>query len=484
MPKLVFVTLPSFLTLFRPVARVFFLASILVALLCSISFAATPKMVELPDEIVQKLPPSLIETSHLFRKTMVTCPEKIWPNFSWQNLQVIFVHPSLGFAMLWEGQSTKLYLLDMNDLPESVVGRSFDFFEFNGKATMSLNIEIEDEKNLFSLGVHEFFHDQGQNPDEWAINTLNLRGTKYPMTATPRIYRRYLFDNLKSALGVETEKERSAFLSQARYWFDIWKTEFPHEFAMATDRIEGVADYVEKFAVVLSTNACNATDDILLSKAKSFFARVSSLDGYSLDQEGYEIGSLATLLLRLDSKNFNHAVTKIKKGRSPVEVLLSQYPSIAQSSSKDIQKHFENFTKKKNKEIGTLVDSDLRNFSNSEYLRIEINQYWLQSVLIPVNFVVSDLAKDFTIIPLGKAHSFKSPNGSSSLTAQEKSVLFVSDNYNSNPCSSQIFTLVKKSEVKTSGSESIHISSRKVQASLKGRFKKDASGFEYFCLDE
>ena len=68
-----------------------------------------------------------------FRKTMVQCPERIWSNYNWNGLNIVFMYPSQDYSWAWDIDSNVMRMVDNRDLPPQALGSLYDFFEMNGK---------------------------------------------------------------------------------------------------------------------------------------------------------------------------------------------------------------------------------------------------------------------------------------------------------------------------------------------------------------
>jgi hypothetical protein len=204
--------------------------ALLVFLVSSVAFAS------------DEAPKDVRELATKFKVTMMDCPEKIWANYNWTGLKVVFTYPSRGLSWVWDASANSLVPVSNKFLPLSMPGSEYEFFIMSGQDTMSLNMEKTDDP--FRLGVHEFFHEHGQKKwKEEEASHRHRRGTVYPVAWQPRLYRRMIFDNLKTY----AQSKQSRDLKKARYWFGKWSTEYSYEPKSTTDGYEAARTTSKKW---------------------------------------------------------------------------------------------------------------------------------------------------------------------------------------------------------------------------------------------
>lgn len=376
----------------------------------------------LPPTFAQETAP--LETQKLasrFYSPMVTCPEKIWPDYSWQNLNVLFVYPNQDKSWVWSASAQSFTALANSKLSPSTLSGFYDFIELEGKRTLSLNMNQQNELfDFFRLGVHEFFHFHGQN--EW-VHEASGRGTDYPVKPEPRIFRRMIFDHLKSYFLNPNQTN----LQKARYWFDRWSQEFPNEVKVATDGYEGSAEYTEMMAVALDALGCSATPEQLrrhiANQLQSNFGFSFTGQILDLSSEGYELGALAFFILKFSQQSEKEWSERVSRGESPLKILLEKVEPQQEESPIAVKDVFENSAARVNKEMGQIVDADLAAWSDRNYIRVEVPFEWLESNLSPQFFLRSTELNLF-LLALARDHNFQSPRPGISLNLKKGAVLF------------------------------------------------------------
>lgn len=413
--------------------------------------------------------------SRQFHKTMVVCPDRIWPEYSWESFQVIFVHPELSVFWLWDAQRNQITELENTELPEEASGSIYNFFEFNGKPTMSLDITDSDE--TFELGVHEFFHDQGQLD---SLESSGLRGTRFPLNPEPRILRSMLLRNLLKAFRSIDESEYNAALGHAAYWYDEWKNRFPYEVVNATDGYEGTANYVETVAKVIAKNDCEISEESLLSKIREEFASFEPGVQSLLDEEGYEIGNLATLLLRKQFSNDRQFYMSLVDGVHPTALLFQSVTPVPEDIDQKVADLYQVEIERLNVSLGDTVGANLRNYDDVGYLRIAFPFSWIQSNFMPSGMYLSEITEGTVIAPLMFSHKFSYLDSFVNLSASTTVFLTSGD---SHPCgsSNDLTVLVAESDLRFRDDNYIIISSPEVSGSMAGSTVMDPKGKRYFC---
>ena len=355
-----------------------------------------------PDERLQ----DVVEITTKFAQTMIDCPERIWADYSWNGFKVALVYPSSENSWVWDASSNELAEIGNHELPRPSLTSGFAFFEMDGQPTMSLNMEHDQENDdVFRLGVHEFFHDQGQIG--WNRGAMG-RGTPYPVLAEPRLYRRMMLDNLKRYLEYADPDD----LGRVRYWYELWADD-PLELSLTTDQIEGTAFYMEFFASVLAERGCWVSDAELrlaaIERAKSVFGFSVSGEKFQLDLEGYDIGGLAALILRFDRKPLREWNQEIAEGETPLTVLLREVaPKIDEGPPQHLVELFGETAQRVNEELGSLVDVAIDSWPDASFIRLSSPIDYLMSNFSPSAFIYSRVLET-ELFPLGRDHPFLSP---------------------------------------------------------------------------
>lgn len=441
-------------------------------LVCSLAFSCQALAVG-----PSSAPPALTQITARFKTSMLECPERIWNDFSWQGLQVIFVSKNDAQAWLWDASSDAFRQVPVGQLPSSARDALYQFFKFEGKPAMSLSTTSSFPVDLFELGVHEFFHNQGQA--SWQSPAgAGGRGTVYPVRWEPRLYRRMIFDHLKAYVGNAQDSE----LAYAKYWFEKWKTEFPAEALSTADGYEGSADYVEKMAGAIAKHGCSATDSILRQELVAMIANSGhSVSGraFALDSEGYEIGGLATIALRFRQGDPRSWAPRFAQGLTGLEILLENISPVPEKAPDEILATFQKAEGQINREYGALLDTDIANWLRKDHVRVALNFSWLQSNLMPRFFATSE-SLSLQLYPLAAEHRFLAPDGTSDYRFRANAVVFG----HFAPICPKLYgyVLVPASSLHTQNG-TVTLASPRAAGRIQGKIHTDAEGFQYLCAE-
>lgn len=323
-------------------------------------------------------------------------------------------------SFIWSADK-ELEEISNDQLPPEAQGSLYNFLEFQNSKALSLDMTDDYFSEIFEIGVHEFFHNQGQ--DGWK-SAGRLRGTEYPQVAAPRLYRRMIHQRLSEY--IKSNGSNQIALSKAAFWFNKWKTEFENEFKNSADGYEGTAEYVGRMAVIITRLGCTASDSQILEVFKEMMneSMDTSVSGevMELDVEGYEIGAMSSLILRFIKKHQTWT-DLVSEGQSPLDLVLGPQQIIADSLPADILKDIEEKTKKTNEKLKAALGGTLENYSSPEYLRVNIPIKWMTSNFSPLTFIFSPKIADGTIIPMTSETTYSSSAGP--LLAQANQVLIM-----------------------------------------------------------
>ncbi|HAG91443.1 MAG TPA: hypothetical protein DCL41_06210 [Bdellovibrionales bacterium] len=388
----------------------------------------------------------------------------------------MFAYASKDHSWVWDANSNTLSSVKNDTLPGAVAGSYYSFFELNGSRAMSLGMEFLSQE-AFEFGTHEFFHHEGQR--NWIREGSSSRGTIYPASKIPRLYRRMMFDRLKEFLLTNNQSS----LSKAKFWFEKWKSEFPKEAQSTTDGYEGTARYVEMIASKIAALGCSASDEEL--KADLIVAINEKMglifegNFFQLDSEGYDLGGLASIILRFGSKPLAEWNQRVAKGETPLDILLDGVQSSDDSLSHEMVRKFTDSEKRINLEMGKLLDPAISHWKNKDFVRVPSPHQWRKSNLSPKYFAVSEDI-GLNLFPLAQDLHLVSPlKEGSDFTLKSNTVIL--QKY-PNPCESEYaFALLSKSAF--SGAKDLHeIQADLFTGKLVGEFKVDEEGFTYFCV--
>ncbi len=238
-------------------------------------------------------------------------------------------------------------------------------------------------------------------------------------------------------------------------------------------------------AKVIAEKGCSISEEILYSKIQEevkSYNQSFAKSGFLIDQEGYEIGGLASLILRLKFSNDKEWYSEMTKGKHPTTLLFKKTKPIKEEIPNDIWEAYQKEADKINSDLDTSIGKNLEEINNKKFLRIAFPGAWAQSNFMPSGFYISDKIKNVTIAPLMFEHKFI--NGESDLVIGPKKVLFLPFSAVDYPCGLQkdFFILVKKNDIESEGNK-ISISSEGIKGSLKGSVETDSAGNEYFCVE-
>ena len=305
-------------------------------------------------------------------------------------------------------------------------------------------------------------------------------GTTYPMDDSPQYYRRMIFDNLQKYLASQEQEH----LRKAKYWFDKWATEHPDEVISSTDNVEGTAQYMETMAQALAGLGCSSTDEELknhvLAQVESKFGNSVSGQYFALDLEGYDIGGLGSLILRFSNTDLADWNQKITEGEDPLEVLFEGVTPVPENDDKNLREDFIYTATIMNEKYGLLLDDDIENYSNKDYIRVSAPGYWIQSTMSPQFFAYSsEIGK--AMYPYAEDHHFLSPiEDGSDYIFKTNAVVIPHDR---SPCSEIYDFVLVSNEAINIENRVAHVTNEVIEGRLVGELKEDGQGYSYFCVE-
>ena len=421
-------------------------------------------------------PSEVLELSAKFKKTMISCPDRIWSDYNWEGLKVVFVYPSLEKSRIWDVSLDRIEMVSTSRLPTPVILSLYHFFQWGGKPAMSLNMELDEPlEGLFLFGVHEFFHNQGQKGWE---KKQQFRTMSYPYEWEPRLYRRMVFDNLKYYMAFEDPE----YLRRARYWFDKW-SEHSYELMSTTDGYEGTAFYVEVLAQAIAAQGCSTPDDVLkahvLEKVHTEFGHPVSGQAFASDKEGYEIGGLAAMILRFQRGNLNEWNLRMADGDTPLEVLLEDVIPLEEEAPLPLIELFEETGRRSNEEVGKLVNEEISRLDDVDFVRLVGNPNFIQSNFSPT-LTLRLIDKNMDLFDLGSELGFLHSQSASDYVFKKDSVIF---GYPVPLCpSGYLVTLVPQDSINLVNGVA-DVSTDSVEGRIEGQIIVDENGFHYFCVE-
>jgi hypothetical protein len=438
-----------------------------------------------PDTSPEHLTQIYISTAQKIKTTMLECPEKIWPGYSWKEMNVLMLLKN-GPSLVWKGETGAIEPIRAEEIPATAYDGLYSFFPWKNENAVSVSLQspgadgYADEENLLGLIVHEGFHYLGQR--DWTLRHA-ARGTNFPMQAAPRIYRRLLNDRL--ADYVVSEGKNPEALGKAAFWFQKWSKEFPDEVQAAADGYEGTARYVQALAPAVAQLGCAVSDEALLSHIKQQLLTQGafSLGPYilELDSESYSIGALSALTLRLIEKN-QQWFEAMKTGTTPTEFLLKDVPPIEDTPGEALPKDYESETAKYNQVVAEWLGDDLTKLFLPETVRIYIPASATHGSYTPRGFFLPKGQPGTTVIPLADEYPLSSDGWA--LTAKTGANLFKVPQA---PCENTIQTsgafilIAAPTDAHVGPADQLEIHTRELDGKVVGDWKTDPNGLKWFC---
>jgi hypothetical protein len=374
-------------------------------------------------------------------ESMIGCPARIWPSYDWTDKAVVLLSTDQK-AYQWLGSRGSFKVFN-DGIPDALSRGVYSFQKFLGHDAVLFNVPLFSASGglkdlnslLFQVIIHEGFHRFAQ--PAWKRQQSALRGTSYPVSYLPRLYRRYLFDNIKRYfLSGGEDKEALAFAST---WFMKWKSEFPDEVNRSEDQMEGTAEYIQLVAGAVGDLGCGATlNEIKLLLTNKYLQDLrSSVAGtkFSLDAEGYDIGAIAGLSLFFVN-NDQSWFGLVQAGSTPPNVLLEGQAALPVSIDPSLEAQFRLEEVSENKKLDGWLKNDVARFADKSAIKIVIPFDSMGASFRPQGFYLPKALPNITAIPLAADQVFKSI--STDLIANVGQVIF----QGASPCESGGFIIV------------------------------------------
>lgn len=415
-----------------------------------------------------------------FRKVS-QCTERLWPDFTWKDLQILVVDPAQESLPILDGTTGEVTRLPSKDFQHQAELRAaFSFFTEKGKQWMSVNTDfgahLRDSLQFFGFGVHESFHRLAQK--NWVIKDGG-RGTLLPVRWEPRYFRAMLENNLRDFLKSGDVQS----LRHAAYWYRQWTQKAPSEVQSTTDGYEGTAHYVEILSMGLAEFGCQITEDSLKEKVLQEVAASWSLlqvkGGMSLDAEGYALGGLAGWILRW-KKRVPDWQKRVAQGETPLDVLLGSVTPLFEDTDAAVAEDFKETATSKQDEADMALGETYKNLDSVDLVMLSFPANWKPGATSFKGFFL-DPSKDYWFGVLAEELEFR--NGSS-LVRTEKGLSLVQTAHRS-PCepTQWNFALTKK-DFQALDAGHFQIRSSKVNGTLKGVSRQGSDGALWFCAQD
>lgn len=411
-------------------------------------------------------------------ESMLKCPEKIWPNYSWKDKGALFSEEG-GHAFYWDGATGEMTEILEREVPDSAKGGLYHEITYNGKQVVSFYLSKEEakyirESTIMPLVVHEGFHFWGQST--WTSHSGGSRGTDYPASPQPRLYRQMLMKNLIAYADSSGKDE--TFLQKAAYWNELWKKEFPKEHQSTTDGYEGTARYVDAMASLIAETSCSSTDDQLIQASHEQFKRLKEHMEYedSADGEGYPVGGASSLILRLFKKDTTW-FQQVAVGKTPTDILLKDITPLAEVAPDELTQKFEKTVQEFNQQASKWLEADLAKISKKDYIRVSLPSSALGGSFGVHAFLNPTAYPDTHTTVLSGDLQFKTAEWST--TTLDQTVLF---GFPGSLCSDSFgAVLVHKDDLKFNDSYQAEVRDTKIRGTIHGKLQVDPNGFSWFC---
>lgn len=431
-----------------------------------------------------------------FKKVVAGCGERIWPNYQWTGLNVVFVTQRENSLTAFSGRDFQAFRVAKRELPDTLSSEegSYVFFEKDGASWMALGIDPQrnaDPKadralNIFQVGIHEAFHHLIQNPDGgWMSDEIESgpRGTEVPVQWRPRFYRRKINDHLLAAfLSPAGQLEH---LGKARYWFDLWSREYPAEVRSSMDRDEGTARYAEFLATALLKKGCTAGGEELAGdirrQARRLFTSATSGQEFALDAEGYDLGGLSGFLLDWHLRAPNWKAAMAAGGQTPLSAVLAGTAAQPDRDDPKLAQVFKNTQSRLQKEIDRLLAGTYGKMNSAESYFVAIPRIWYEGSTAPAGMYI-DPAKGWTFVPEELPFRMTSPDRKQSVQSAPKAVFLEPLEGTAIPCSadSWIF-IVEGRDVRRRGNR-VDLRGREFQGTVTAPTRSEG-GHNWLCVE-
>lgn len=410
------------------------------------------------------------------------CPERLWPGFSLKSVNVLMSAEGLPTS-LWRPATSSVGDLAADKIPAEAFDSLYSFPEFEGREAAAIYVSKSDQEHLgfassysvFRLIVHESFHRFGQR--NWIYGKFTPRGAQYPVSATPRLYRRMLFGYLFDYF-VSAGKNRES-LARAAFWNNKWIKEAPQEYFNDIDRLEGTAQYVELIAAILADGGCDLSEaDIYKELAGPIAGEYSTFlhaSNFIAVRENYDLGSLAAFILRFvdGRKNWEE---RVMQGVSPLDLVLEGVEKKTDKLPEPLKNRFSELAAAFNKRLGMWLDADIRLLNDPNSIRIVPEAESFQTGAFTSNgfYTLKESPKTMAI-PLALPVKFSRSDWKLDVAAEK--VMFGGVE---SPCSGEYVLAVPKQFVRV-GPGKMQIHAHGLDGEMPGELVTDARGKVWFC---
>lgn len=300
---------------------------------------------------------------------------KIWPAYDYNN------HNLVLFQLTDEGNVSGAVLINTRERRllekseyETIAPPMDDGYEeimFDGKPSIAMSVTQQSmsQKNAVDLtyrvATHEIVHFYYQGDAMFSTDGEN-RAQNLPLEKTPRLYRQMIYQSLIDAY--DNPGDDQEHLGRAKYWLEKWKSEFSKEYEdiKSTDIAESTARYSDNLSTLVTADSTTvdlyqgANKDIMRSKIF-----------YSADDESYEIGFVASLLLDRHLPGWKDSFYKSRL--TAEELLLKDVPAVPEHMDPEMEAKVSSAIESYNaKSIAAIQDlADAKKDISVPYLKID-----------------------------------------------------------------------------------------------------------------
>lgn len=411
--------------------------------------------------------------------TMNSCPERLWPDYNWKNVNVLS-YEGPGRAYIWRGETGLVSDIDPQIVLAHLGKTLYSFATIEGRDSVLVNMMTKETPpsiyQILDVILHEGFHHFAQS--SWKRHATP-RGTVFPLEAEPRLYRKMLFQRLQEHFLSEGQDQKA--LAQAAFWMKKWREKAPQEITASTDGYEGTAKYVGSMGALLASRGCDLPERDFLNYAKKYAQNNMghSLTGqhFSLDREGYDIGGLSAMTLRFLSKNQTW-YQEVAQGATPTEILLRDVIPLPDAVTSN-REFFTQTAANLNAQYAEILGNTLEDITSTASARVVPSFQSYIGAYQPVAFILPKVFPHLSVVPMASERFFQMNNEQ---VTSNPGAIFISGEQT--PCSQGYqwlevpISMLSFKEGKLSSSHS------SLTGSVSARHVVDRNGKHWYCLFE
>ncbi|NLY21501.1 MAG: hypothetical protein GXZ08_09505 [Tissierellia bacterium] len=353
------------------------------------------------EEIVEKTPEEvgeeLAETpqeeyaEENFRLVQENWPhmDSIWPELDYNNHNfLLFYNDGEKTPEGWVINAEKIEKLSEDVIKSLEIPqvRAYNQLEFEGKPSIAISFNDElmnpvDEGTgnfTYDLATHELIHFYHQEDLKSPEGNVESRAASYPLDPTPRIYRGMVLKSLVDAY--DNPEQRDEYLGIAKYWSNIWESEFPteKETIAATEVSEGAPRYIETLGEVANPDITTEVRDERIRIHLDYFLK--EIPESRLDSEPYAIGAVSGLLL--DEINPDWKNDYFINNKAPIDILLGNIEPLESKMDDEIKDSIEKNVNDKNTAVKPKFDAFDEIMNNKKVPVVILNEEFANGAFI------------------------------------------------------------------------------------------------------